>query len=532
MKSRAYYESSEKIEKQENEEVIRMNKKLITTLVLSSLVASTFAMNAGAANDKQVLKDEKGKTHNVVGKLGKVAGATAEERALNALEKVKGDFGFASAKGKFKVKKSETDELGITHTKLDQVINGIPVYASEMIVHEANGDLQGVTGEFKELTPNTDKASISSSEAIAKAIAETGYTGELSKPANAQLIYYPQGDKAILAYQVVIRYLGANEAGNWQIFVDATDGSILEAFNKIHNATGVGVLGDTKTINTYYSGGTYYLIDTTKPMSGTIETYTFNNGTSTQYYMTDADNVWNSSAQRAGVDAHYYAGKVYDYYKNTLGRNSFDGNGASIYSGVHFSTNYNNAFWEGTQMVYGDGDGSTFIALSGGYDVVAHELTHAVTEYTANLTYSYQSGALNESWSDAMASVMDSGDWLIGEDVYTPGVSGDALRSMSNPTLYGQPAHMNNYVNTSSDNGGVHINSGIPNKAFYNFATSIGSRDIAGRIWYKALSSYMTSSTNFSGARAATLQACAALYGSGSSYYTALQNAWSAVGVY
>ena len=131
-----------------------------------------------------------------------------------------------------------------------------------------------------------------------------------------------------------------------------------------------------------------------------------------------------------------------------------------------------------------------------------------------------------------MASVMDSGDWLIGEDVYTPGTPGDALRSMSSPSTYGDPENMSQYVVTTSDNGGVHTNSGIPNKAFYNFATSIGSRTIAGKVWYTASRDYMTSSTNFSGARAATLQAVAALYGSGSSYYSALQTAWSNVGVY
>jgi thermolysin len=271
--------------------------------------------------------------------------------------------------------------------------------------------------------------------------------------------------------------------------------------------------------------------DTTKAMTGIIDTYHWNNGTTTQYYLTDADNVWNTTFQRAGVDAHYYAGKVYDYYKNTLGRNSYNNAGATLYSGVHYSSNYNNAFWNGQEMTYGDGDGVQFIALSGSYDVVAHELTHAVTEYTSKLVYSNQSGALNESWSDAMACVMDTRNWMIGEDVYTPGTAGDALRYMDNPAKGGQPDHMSKYVTTTSDNGGVHTNSGIPNKAFYNYATAIGSRDIAGKVWYKAAQSYMTSTTNFSGARAATLNAAAALYGTTSTYYTQLATAWSNVGV-
>jgi bacillolysin len=222
---------------------------------------------------------------------------------------------------------------------------------------------------------------------------------------------------------------------------------------------------------------------------------------------------------------------VYDYYLNQLGRNSYDNAGHTLLSGVHYGSKYNNAFWDGTQMSYGDGDGTTFINFAGGLDVIAHELTHAVTEKTSNLTYSNQSGALNESWSDAMASVIEGKNWLIGEDIYTPNIAGDSLRSMADPTLNGNPDNMSNYVNTTSDNGGVHTNSGIPNKAFYNFATAIGSRTIAGKVWYTADRDYMTSTTNFSGARAATLQAVAALYGSTSSYYTALQSAWTNVGV-
>ncbi|MCX7568792.1 M4 family metallopeptidase [Tumebacillus sp. DT12] len=529
-----------------------MNKKVITTLVLSSMVASALSMNAGAASDKQVLKNETGHVHNVVGKLGKVSGATADERALKALDKVKGDFGYAQANGHFKVTKSHKDDNGVSHTKLARVIDGIPVFGGEMIVHEKDGNVQGVTGSYKDLAPTAKKASLSSAEAIKKAVASTGFTGELTEEAQAKLVFVPKADKAVLSYEVSVRYMDETP-GNWSIFVNAVDGSIVDSFNRVEYAnhtlvkakpgggttpttgtaavgTGTGVLGDTKTsLNTMLSNGTYYLQDKTKATS--VQTYDYANSTSSKTLMSDIDNVWDTSVQRAGVDAHYYAGKVYDYYFNEHNRNSYNNNGATLVSGVHYSRSYNNAFWNGSQMTYGDGDGVTFIALSGAYDVVAHELTHAVTEYTSGLVYQNQSGALNESWSDAMAAVMDSDDWLIGEDVYTPGKAGDALRSMSNPSAYGDPEHMNQFVNTTSDNGGVHTNSGIPNKAFYNFATAIGSRSIAGKVWYTASRDYMTSSTNFSGARAATLQAVAALYGTSSSYYTALQTAWSNVGV-
>ncbi|ARU60627.1 hypothetical protein CBW65_05665 [Tumebacillus avium] len=529
-----------------------MNKKLTATLVMTSLLASVFTLQAGAANDKQVLKDEKGSVHTVTGSLGKVGGGSAEARAFAALDKVKADFGFDSAAANFKIKKSHKDENGTAHTKLDRVIDGIPVFGEQLIVHELDGDVQGVTGTFEKLSKGASKASVKEKDAVQGAIAHTGFTGELSEAPTTTLVYYPQNGKAVLSYQVDVRYNAPDAAGNWQIFIDAVSGNVVDAINKIDFAkpggggggggggtgatgTGTGVNGDRKSINTSLVNGSYVLEDTTKHMFQTngskIVTLDYRNGTSTQYAVTDADNVFDASTQRAAVDAHYYAGATYDYYYNQLGRNSINGSGSEIKSGVRYYSGYNNAFWDGRQMTYGDGDGVNFKAFSGALDVVAHELTHGVTDYTSGLVYRDQSGALNESWSDAFGAVLDSGDWLLGEDITLPGYGAKAFRSMSDPNTYGDPDHMNEYVNTSSDNGGVHTNSGIPNKAFYNFATAIGSRSIAGKVWYTASRDYMTSRTNFSGARAATLQATAALYGSNSSTYTALQSAWSAVGV-
>jgi len=528
-----------------------MNKKLIATLTLSAVAASAFAMGAGAATDKQVSKDEKGVVHNVIGQLGQVSGTTAEEIALNALHTVKGDFGFDQAQGKFKLKSSHKDENGVTHTKLTQQINGINVYGAEMIVHEEGGNVYGVTGSYQALTADAAKGSVKEKDALGLALAHTGYTGELNGEAETELLYFPVGNAAKLAYKVNVSYL-SDDPALWTIFVSAVDGSILDAHDELAHAnkpsakpggttggtsavgSGVGVLGDNKTINTTLRSGLYYLEDRTKQMfaqGGLVKTQNYNNGTRLSDF-TDADNKWDASTHRAGVDAHFYAAKTYDWFLNSVGRNSIDDRGMTLLSGVHYGTNYNNAFWDGTKMTYGDGDGVNFIAFSGSLDVIAHELTHGVTDYTSGLVYRDQSGALNESWSDALAAVVEGRNWDIGEDVYTPNKANDALRSMSDPNLYGDPAHMSQYVYTSSDNGGVHTNSGIPNKAFYNFATDIGSREIAGKVWYVATRDYMTSSTNFSGARAATIQAANALYGAGSSTATAVANAWSAVGVY
>ena len=510
-----------------------MKKALIATIVMSSLV-SALSLSANAANDKQILHDEKGKIHNVTGTLGKVSGTTAEERGLNALEKVKADFGIEKAHGQFKVKASHQDEIGTTHSKFQQTLNGLKVFHHEMIVHEKGGEVLGVTGDYAKVAANATEPVLQGSAAIQKALAQTGFTGPLLQPATAELGYAAQGGEARLAYAVTLSYAEQNALANWQLLVDALDGSILSQVNAAEAllGAGIGTHGELRWFNTTYKNGTHILEDRTKPMSGTIQTHEVDREDPVTYYvskdMTDPDNFWNGAAQRAGVDAHYYAGKVYDYYYNRLGRNSFDGNGHTIRSVVHFGTNHNNAYFFNNELVFGDGDGEMFSPLSGSLDVIAHELSHGVTNYTSGLLYEGQPGSLNESFSDVMAIVMDADDWQLGEDVWTPNIPGDACRDLANPELYGHPAHMDDY----RPDDRIDVNSGIPNKAFYNFATGIGSRAIAGKVWYTASRDYMIPTSTFSGARSATLQAAAALYGAKSQYYKALVKAWNNVGVY
>lgn len=198
---------------------------------------------------------------------------------------------------------------------------------------------------------------------------------------------------------------------------------------------------------------------------------------------------------------------TYDFFRQKMGRDSIDGKGMKLKSTVHYLEKYQNAFWDGKQMVFGDGDGVIFNDFTDQIDVVAHELTHGVTTFTANLAYRNQSGALNESMSDVFGSMVkqfhldhtaEQADWLIGEGIFTEAVKGKALRSMKDPgTAYDdpkvgrdeQPAHMRQYVRTTRDQGGVHINSGIPNKAFYLAAVALGGYawERAGKIWYDAL---------------------------------------------
>jgi Zn-dependent metalloprotease len=253
----------------------------------------------------------------------------------------------------------------------------------------------------------------------------------------------------------------------------------------------------------------------------------------------------------AADEAYDGAGATYDLYYNAYQRNSIDGTGLRIDSTVHYQQNYDNAFWNGQQMVYGDGDGDLFNRFTISIDVMGHELTHGVTQYTAALIYANQPGALNESISDVFGSLVkqqhlgqtaDQADWLIGQGLFTPKVKGVALRSMKAPgTAYDdpvlgkdpQPAHMKDYVTTLSDNGGVHINSGIPNHAFYLIATEIGGNawEKAGRIWYVTLTGKLTANSQFQDCARLTFQTAGDLYGTGSLEQQAVRHGWDGVGL-
>ncbi len=256
-------------------------------------------------------------------------------------------------------------------------------------------------------------------------------------------------------------------------------------------------------------------------------------------------------------EAYDGAGATYDLYWDVYQRNSVDGNGMRLDSSVHYMVNYDNAFWNGEQMVYGDGDEGLpeneryFNRFTIAVDVIGHELTHGVVQYTANLIYSGQSGALNESMADVFGSLVkqrklgqtaDQADWLIGEGLFTANVHGRALRSMKAPgTAYDdpvlgkdpQPADMQHYVQTTSDNGGVHINSGITNRAFYLVAVAIGGYawEKAGLIWYRTLRDKLQAGASFQDAADLTYEAAGELYGIGSKEQEAVRTGWAGVGI-
>ena len=251
------------------------------------------------------------------------------------------------------------------------------------------------------------------------------------------------------------------------------------------------------------------------------------------------------------------AGATYDLYFDVYGRNSINNNGMRMDSTVHYQTGYDNAFWNGSQMVYGDGDEDIpedqrlFNRFTVAIDIIGHELTHGVTQYEANLVYRDQPGALNESMSDVFGSLVKQrvlnqtarqADWIIGQGLFTSNVNGVGIRSMKAPgTAYNdpalgqdpQPGHMDDYKNVTYDNGGVHINSGIPNRAFYLVAYEMDgfAWEKAGRIWYEVLTNHLTATANFQAAANATFAAAGTLYGAGSLEQLAVKNGWAGVGI-
>jgi thermolysin len=501
---------------------------------------------------------------------------TAKRISLGILRDRAARRGIANADD-LKVKKVEIDELKMAHTRVHQSINDIPVWEGEAIVHlKSDGELSDITDNLKEGLAINTEPNLSAEDALRIARGKSrGGSKVITEEPTINLWIYRGETRDHLAYRVEMPRLdGTNETAIPVVFVDAQTGEKIFEYNNLQTATAPSLYSGTVTIDTSSAGGTFYMEDLTRKMgtfnmNNTGSTLTGTGGTQSRY--SGADDVWSATTERAGVDAHYGAAKTFDYYQNVHGRNGINGSGGPgttaagansavslITSRVHFGSNYNNAFWNSNKMTYGDGNGTSFSPLVS-LDIAGHEMTHGVTQYSANLTYANESGALNESMSDvfgamvesyARGGVINADTWKIGEQCYTPSTAGDALRYMDNPHLAGNggytgdddPDHYSERYTGTGDSGGVHINSGIGNKAFY-LAVAGGTHHLSGvtvtgmeatdasKIWYRALTVYMTSGTNFAGARTAMLNAATDLYGASSAQYNTIATTWCAVGV-
>ena len=472
----------------------------------------------------------------------------------------------------FSLLSAKTDQQGFTHVRFQQAYQGVEVWAKDVYVHLNNkGQVVSFNGVYTP-TPSSlhgMKPSLSSDEGIQTALADLkskGYSNGVPSPYRRILKYNgPSAREVIwhdrlhvphLAWFVEVR-TGIDH--DWYYFVDAVSGNVMRFYDNVDHdgpatSSGTDLNGVTQSFGSYQIGGTYYMIDAAEPMYNAAQSQMPDNALgaiisldlkntdlssqSQFYYVTSTNNTWTDPA---AVSAEYNAAVTYNYYRTTFGRNSIDDSGMTIYSLVHVTSNgqgMENAYWNGGLMAYGDG-GQVFKPLAGGLDVAAHEMTHGVNQHSANLEYVDQSGALNESMSDAFAVMVDTLNWTIGERVMKDLVDypSGALRDMADPHNGGsvgsapwQPASMSEFVSTTDDNGGVHTNSGIPNHAVYLVAISIG-RSEASRIWYRALTDYLTRSSQFVDARIATVQAATDLYGATSNEVTAVKDAWTSVGV-
>jgi thermolysin len=476
--------------------------------------------------------------------------------------------------------RADTLIAGPTHERLQQYYSGVPVFGGEIVRQLDGGVTMSVFGTLYQGIAVDVSPTLSRDEGKAAVEAVAGVALGPARQAELMVLPLDTGE-----YALVYR-LQALANGDLRVyFVDAHDGHLVKDYSNLQTAEvgrGTGVLGDNKKISVDTFGGTFVASDDLRPpvivtydMRGDVQrTLDFLNGfvsIGVNDVASDSDNIWTDGAS---VDAHTYAGYTYDYFYKRFGRMGLDNQNIPIRSLVHPVRRQdlllhpneivglfflNAAYFGGGVMVYGEGlpgqftfGGQRHNYYSGALDIVAHELTHGVTDFSSSLIYENESGALNEAFSDIMGTSIEfffqapgtgplRADYLMGEDVITPG----GIRSMSNPAMHGSPNHYSQRFTGNGDNGGVHINSTIPSHAFYlaveggtNTTSGLGVQGVGGanreqieRTFYRAFVFLMPANATFSVARSATIQAARDLYGSGSSVEQAVAQAWTAVGV-
>ncbi|WP_264531712.1 M4 family metallopeptidase [Flavobacterium sp. N502540] len=584
-----------------------MNRKLPKTMA-SAVVILTFSVSGFAQNtDKRV--SQKNVSENGQPSLITFSDKSTY-RGTDYNTVFKEQLGLKDNQSFSKIK-IESDREGFTHEKFQLYEQGIKVEFANYTLHSKDGKLVSMNGEFYALQNVKTTAKLSSKAAFDRAVAYTGakqYLWENPQDAAAMNYEKPKGelvllpameeqgetrksDKVRLAYKFDI--YATNPVSRGDLYIDAETGKVLyynatikhlgeySHGNKVKTAKAIHQKEDantkkafvaanaatrysgTQVIQTTLSGASYILADATRGLG--INTYNMKKGTSytAAVNFTDADNNWtaaeynNTNKDNGALDAHWGAEKTYDYWSTVHGRNSYDNAGAIIKSYVHYSNAYDNAYWNGSVMTYGDGSGTYFDILTA-IDVAGHEIGHAVCTYTANLAYQKESGAMNEAFSDIWGACIENAAaptksiWLIGEDIERR--SGHlSLRSMSDPNSEGQPdtyggtywINPNCTPTSSNDYCGVHTNSGVLNHWFYILSVGkSGTNDIgnaynvtgitidkAAKIAYRLESVYLTANSTFANARTSGIQSAIDLYGAGSPEVIATTNAFYAVGV-
>ena len=582
-----------------------MKTKLLGKIALFASV-SFFAIEAQAQdatkNVKQKITDEKGKPSLIVFNEKSTYKSSDAQQAFTEQLGLKTNSNFTKTK-------SETDKLGISHDKFQLYHQGLKVEFSTYTLHSKAGKLESMSGEFYKLDNVNTNPKLTKDQAFVRALKQIGakqYLWESTENSKAMNYQKPTGELVLLpvldgatskqkdnnlrlAYKFDI--YATNPVSRGDLYIDAISGEPLfynatikhlgEYSNGHKNdgsKTSKGLINavafvaanaatrysGTQSIQTTLSGSSYILADATRGLG--INTFNMKKGTNytTAVNFTDVDNNWtaaefdNTNKDNGALDAHWGAEKTYDYFSTKHTRNSYDNAGAVIKSYVHYGVAYDNAYWNGSVMTYGDGSGTNFDVLTS-LDVAAHEIGHAICEKTANLAYQRESGAMNEGFSDIWGACVEyfaaptKSTWLIGEDIERR-AGKTALRSMSNPKLEGQP---DTYGGTNwkvincgtptqtNDYCGVHTNSGVLNHWFYILSVGksgtndIGSSynvtgitiDKAAKIAYRLESVYLSANSTFANARTYGIQSAVDLYGAGSPEVIATTNAFYAVGV-
>ena len=475
----------------------------------------------------------------------------------------------------FMLTNTQKDQQGELHYRYVQTYNNIEIFGTDFIIHTRNGQVFSFNGKIIPSVNSVNINSLKENQALSSALLYVNaekYKWEIpgeesflkESTGNPSATFYPTGmlfyvpvqNGSALSYKLSYRFdiYASKPLKRSYVFVDAQSGEILKDINRIHvtNVLGTAVTkySGTQPIMTDSTGvGSYRLRETSR--GNGIETY--NLQTSTNYGsavdFTDTDNYWNNvntAQDEIASDAHWGAEMTYDYYYNTFGINSIDDNGLKLVSYVHYDVNYDNAFWDGTRMTYGDGDGATYHAFTA-LDICGHEITHGLDEKTANLNYQDESGALNEGFSDIFGTCIEkyakpaTANWTMGEDI------GTIIRSLAAPKLYACPnTYQGAYWYTGTqDNGGVHTNCGVVGYWFYLLAhggsgtndnsvpyniTGLGMNS-AAQIAYRTLTVYLTNTSNYADTRYYSILAAIDLFGPCTNEVEIVANAWYACGV-
>lgn len=499
-------------------------------------------------------------------------GAVPGARALAYFQANKALFKLRDPASELRLQDHSVDRLGSRHEAFQQMFQGVPVWGATLNAHfDRSGALYAVNARYAP-TPVPPKGwgyRIAAARAVELAGADLGRHTPLEDfaPEIRKLLDYPfpnvtknvwiepASGRAHWAWRVEIR---PNIRDHWRYFLDGTTGAILEKYNATNSdgpmvANAADLQGQSQAINTYQVGSTYYLIDATRKTfnpkgtlpndpKGALWTLDAGNTDLTKVsQVSSANNAWNDPS---AVSAHVNTRKVFEYFLDTFGRLGIDGAGSTVISVVHVTEKgqkMDNAFWNGRWMSYGDGN-TGFKPLAGALDVAAHEMTHGIINATVNLEYKFQSGALNESLADVFGAMVDRDDWRLAEDVVNTAVfKSGAMRDMEDPhngatgpSQNGwQPAHMNEFqtMPLEDDNGGVHVNSGIPNRACALIGKAIG-REKTEKIYYRVMDAkYLNPASQFIDMRLGAIRAAKDLFGEGSPEVAAVQDGFAAVGI-